>query len=795
MRAVWARLRAEARTGWGPWLGIAILIGTTGGAAMASAAGARRTDSALPRFVDQANVFDVSTAGGQNTEEVIRRDQKVIAAAPMVSDHALMITPALEIRTEDDRALGVFDLAAFLDPTGRVGVEVEKVKLLQGRRVDPAAGDEATISIVADGHAIGDTLTLRIPTAPGSEEVFDAPVTIVGVHVAIGDLQAVGGRSVPSLLLSPGFYTRYRQTIDRLVAGEPSSYTSLNVRLRRGEADLPAFREYLREHRVETEIPISTGDHVRGVRSSIRFVVLSLWTLAVLLTLGTAVFGGQALARLTGQDIDELTRLRAIGMSPRQLTAIGRVRSALIGSVGAGIGIGVAVALSPLTPIGPARLIEPEEGVAIDAAVLGAGALLTVAICVIAVLWPTRRSARLTRSPLVAGGSRPSRVVEALMRAGVSVPIVSGVRMALDPGRGPSAVPVRQAITGVALAAGGLVMAVTFATSLHHLVHTPEQTGSIFDALVFADDSALPRLRSSPDVAAVDHGGPASVQIGRRSLLALAFEPGGPFAPSMIAGRAPLTADEIALGPKTMRDNHRSIGEQITVEVGSSIFGGGTRVERPMRIVGIAAIPDLFFQLHEPGDGAVMTLAAVPATPDAPPALLVRFRSDDLDDSIARMRASVPEGIAFVVKRIDQAQVSTLTSIERIPLVLSAALVVLGMGTMIHAVASAVRRRRRELAVLKTLGFERSQVRATMRWQATAIALVGLGTGVPAGIAAARWGWRAFADQLGVVPTVVLPAAAPAAIVGGVVLVAQIVAALPARAAAETQPAAVFRSE
>ena len=50
MAAVWARAWAEMRSGWRRWIGLALLIGLIAGAALAAAAGARRTDSALDRF-------------------------------------------------------------------------------------------------------------------------------------------------------------------------------------------------------------------------------------------------------------------------------------------------------------------------------------------------------------------------------------------------------------------------------------------------------------------------------------------------------------------------------------------------------------------------------------------------------------------------------------------------------------------------------------------------------------------------------------------------------------------------
>ena len=51
MGAVWLRLRAELRRQWRGLLALAVLLGVIGGIALTAAAGARRTDTAYPRFL------------------------------------------------------------------------------------------------------------------------------------------------------------------------------------------------------------------------------------------------------------------------------------------------------------------------------------------------------------------------------------------------------------------------------------------------------------------------------------------------------------------------------------------------------------------------------------------------------------------------------------------------------------------------------------------------------------------------------------------------------------------------
>src|SRR5256885_15320448 len=72
MAAVWIHARAELCARWRAMLGLALLVGGVGGAAIAAAAGARRTDSAYPRFLTKYGFFQasVSTGGNPQTDQI-----------------------------------------------------------------------------------------------------------------------------------------------------------------------------------------------------------------------------------------------------------------------------------------------------------------------------------------------------------------------------------------------------------------------------------------------------------------------------------------------------------------------------------------------------------------------------------------------------------------------------------------------------------------------------------------------------------------------------------------------------
>jgi ABC-type antimicrobial peptide transport system permease subunit len=112
-----------------------------------------------------------------------------------------------------------------------------------------------------------------------------------------------------------------------------------------------------------------------------------------------------------------------------------------------------------------------------------------------------------------------------------------------------------------------------------------------------------------------------------------------------------------------------------------------------------------------------------------------------------------------------------------------------------HAVATAVRRRRRDLAVLRALGVTRWESRAIVLIQGTVLAIVGLALGVPLGLALGRTLWRSVADTT---PVEYLPPVAVWALVlvGPVAIVAaNLLAAWPSQRAASMRVAQVLRTE
>jgi hypothetical protein len=128
------------------------------------------------------------------------------------------------------------------------------------------------------------------------------------------------------------------------------------------------------------------------------------------------------------------------------------------------------------------------------------------------------------------------------------------------------------------------------------------------------------------------------------------------------------------------------------------------------------------------------------------------------------------------------------------PLIFGGMLAVFGEATLAHLLVVSVSRRRREVGLLKVLGFVNRQVALAVVWQATTLALIGIVIGVPLGLVAGRWVWDAFANNLGAVPVSVVPISLVCLIVAGVAVVANFIAVAPAVVATRSNPGDLLRS-
>jgi predicted lysophospholipase L1 biosynthesis ABC-type transport system permease subunit len=182
----------------------------------------------------------------------------------------------------------------------------------------------------------------------------------------------------------------------------------------------------------------------------------------------------------------------------------------------------------------------------------------------------------------------------------------------------------------------------------------------------------------------------------------------------------------------------------------------------------------------------------------APPSqfAVLRFRPGvDKTRAIADLARRVEPAGSTVLPPQKPVDLVNFGRVQNLPVLLAALLGTLAIATLAHLLVTSIRRRRRDLAVLKTLGFSSSQVRGTVTWQATTLAAIAALIGIPLGVACGRWVWIFFAHQLGIVPRPAIPGLTVFVLAAATLVVANVVAILPGRAAARVQPALVLRSE
>jgi len=390
---------------------------------------------------------------------------------------------------------------------------------------------------------------------------------------------------------------------------------------------------------------------------------------------------------------------------------------------------------------------------------------------------------------------RTSLVVDRIARAGATPSAVTGIRLALEPGRGETAAPVRTAMVGVLAAVVAVAASLAFAASLGRLVQSPALQGWNWDVAVGNPNDDLDfRLKGELLARNPLVGGYTLFEqpvqpliLGGATVPAIGMRPvKGSVLPRMLDGREPRSAGEIALGRATLRRLGRRLGDAVPVE--------GPRGRRPLRIVGEVLLPGASSDLTM-STGALLTVDGLRAVqPEGwPDQFLVEYAPGaDGQAAYASLRRDFGP---TVLRAVTPDEVENLRRVSGLPLLLAGLLAVLGAATLGHLLVTSVRRRRRDLAVLKTLGFVRGQVSATVAWQATTLAVVALLAGLPLGVAAGRWAWVLVNRGLGSPAGPVTPALIVLAVVPATILLANLVAALPARAAAATRPAVVLRSE
>jgi putative ABC transport system permease protein len=352
--------------------------------------------------------------------------------------------------------------------------------------------------------------------------------------------------------------------------------------------------------------------------------------------------------------------------------------------------------------------------------------------------------------------------------------------------------------------------ALTFGASVDQLVNSTWQQGWNWDVLVGNPNTStdpagqtVPRLAADQLVGSysaltVLHGGATVAGTALGNIFV--FDPlKGSVFPPLLGGRPPRILGEIVLGTSTLRQIGRQVGQ--TVRFGTPAGTTTMRIVGRMIVPSVgdlltnglgegAWVPDSYFQWL---NAKVARLHLANTPPPFYQLFAVRYAPGVRP---ARAYASLQHYFGPVVlRRLPAQTIVNLQSVDSLPLVLAGLAAFLGAAALGNTLTVFVRRRRRDLAILKILGFRRRQVAATVAWQATSFITVALAIGLPLGIAAGRWAWDLTATQLQSAAPPAIPAFAITLIVPAALLLGNALAALPARTAARTAPAISLRQE
>ncbi len=795
-------VRRRARS----YAGVAVLLALLGGLTLASFAGARRTASAYPRFREAGQALDV------------------VFFHVGDPDHVLDVPGVTSAATYFAFVGGVVDAEGRPDPHfANVNAELagsfdglyfsrDRFAVTKGRMPDPSRTDEVAVNehLATMGVGLGDRYTIGI-FDPAQEDAVhsDAPpppvdvldVTVVGIGLFPDEVVQDETDRFGRMLLTPAFTVRERRW---------AAYAWTGVSVAGGEDGVERFK---RDYVAKLPPGMSTSFRERAsvvdrTQDAVQPLAVALGAFGVMAAVATLVLVGQALVRLLRSDRQDLVSIRAMGAGPRTVASLpvsGMAASVATGAAGA---VGVAVALSPIAPIGPLRRIEVEPGVTFDWAVLLPGAAgLALALIIVSITAALRQAPHRAQARALLDVRRQSRLAGTVVTAGLPLPAVASMRLALESGHGRTPVPARAVIVGAVVAVVTLVASLVFGTSLRSLVDRPQLYGWDWDLTVLDEsgygnidvEKAAAILEGDPGVAAWSSAYFKSIELEGIEVPVIGMQADAPVTPPLLAGRAVRAANEIVLGPDTLHVLGKRLGDTVVLEPDGA--------DRVLHIVGVAIFPTvgpILGAYTSLGDGAMMVYDQVPNWDEVSPgpkALFVRFRSgEDVNAVTERIQGSLVSvgrfpGSAQVLPVQRPGEIVHYGSMGAAPALLGGVLVLAAMVSLGLALASGVGRHRRDLSVLKSLGFTGRQVSATVVWQSSLIVAIALMVGVPLGIGLGRWLWILFAERLPVLAVPSVPALLLVGMAVALVVLANLVAAVPAWRAARTPVATILRSE
>jgi hypothetical protein len=742
---------------------VAVLAGLGFGGAFAMLSTARRTATAHERYLRSVHAYDYSTAFEPHMlGEPIDR---LVDGKSGLAEHQQVIGYSMRIE-----GLELVDIPFQWGWFGNVA-RMERPEVLTGRLPRANAPDEAVVNEVGarrSGVKPGQRLRVQLQ-APDEKFEFHPRGDPVDLHV-VGVVRMPDEylldqyREQGLLILSPAFVNQH---LDVAVWGNVHMRMMPGASPRAVQAALATTGLAFDEDRT----------HERDrVWQSVRPLVTVIAIIGGLALVAVSTLLALTQVRQRQRYANDDEGVRALGASPADLRVERLARGGLLGLATAVVAVVVAYLLSSVVSAGPFRKVDPGRGQHFDTTVLLGGAAFIVVIVLVVALFDSR--ARADRPTTRAGFAVPA----------APLPWRLGLGMAFGAGR---SVPAAFAVTaGMAVAAAVVVTAIVFVGSLRELGGRPVWYGQTWDAVARIPYGSLDPGSLRLDGSEVEGWVKATIEGGSVDgapvpMLALGGGRGGPEWPLVVEGRAPRQPGEVLVGRDVLAEIGRGVGDEVTLR--TQDVGAGDTISWTARVVGVAVFPNIGSKGIDPprlGRGVAMSLEeSLRRKPpgDTGTYVLVKVAKgvDPVKFAGARSGGEAGGG-AFQTDWLLDLRPVEIDQVSGTSPLLWATLAGIGVVAALmlaHMLATSLRDRRRDYAVLRVLGFTGGQLRATLFAQAYSATGAAVITGLVLGIASGRALWTAFARQLDVLARPTVPVAELALVLlAGAVAVAVVAA-------------------
>jgi hypothetical protein len=822
--------RAAVRRSWRQAMVLALMGGLLGAVALGALAGARRTATAYGRYLASIHASDVFVnVPGKLPDMPVMRPITLISSLPGVVSHAAYVglngLPVVHGRI--DHSFLTNSLNGSLD--GEY-LSQDRMTVLAGRLPQLGSTTEIVLTpIIARlfGTGVGGTVKYVYQPLGADGQPTGRQFTRSYRVAAVGEVPPAlvdQSDAVQGAILPPG---ATRQVLAEYF------YAWIGLRLARGVGGIPALqadlarlaRQVQRQENRSTHqnlpspsFTVSRSDVVRNqVQQAIRPEAIALSVFGAIAALAMVVLAGQGLSQMISRSAPDIAVIRALGATRAQAVLAAGLPGVIPVLGGAILAVAGAVAISPLAPVGPVRRYDPGRGIWADGLVHGAGGFLIGVVLLGLLVVLAIRSVRQSKGEAAV---RPSAFARTAAAAGMPPSAVVGTRNALEPGSGARSVPVRSTLLGSIAAVTAVVSAVVFNASLAGLISHPARYGWNWDVVIqtqsgygsFTPGAVNRLIHGQRAVAGWSEFAFGQLPVDGRIVPVLGIRRHlGAVQPPTTSGR-PLSGNgQIELGTVTLGQLGKKIGD--TVRIGTPPFA------RTVTITGTVTLPSFGVGGADHvslGRGAMLPeatlLAAVGAgsrprgpaqsVPVYPSAVAIDLAPGTTEvqraQLIHRIVSANPDGTpggSYELRHALAAAVVNAGHLGGQPLALALGLAAAAVLSLALTVLSLVRRRRQELALLKALGMTRGQVRVIIAWQTTLTLLIAIVIGGPLGIAGGRLAWQAFARSLGAVPVVEVPVLALIVGLAALVVAGNLLASVPAAAAARTRVAPGLRAE